>query len=121
MAQIWIELDDNENCGYYPVQVFEARGEPVSGSMVRISELPGRVGPQEIVGWCSDAGGSPCAVTVVIIGDSGAGESRLIRGGDHGLRVRSSGEHGAWSLDDEKQAGEPYVLLDAGAEYSIEV
>lgn len=119
MAQVWIDIEDNENCGYFPTQTFESRGAPETGSMVSVDQLSGSVGPQEIVGWCSDGGGSPCGVTVVLIGDSGAGESRLVKGGDYGVRIRLAGSAQEWSLENEDQRGEPYVLLDSDAEYSI--
>lgn len=119
MAQIWIEVEDNDNSGYFPIQTFEVRSAPESGKTVEVSELPGSKGPQEITGWCSENDGSPCGVTVVLIGDSGAGESRLIRGGDHGVRIRPAGHAEAWSLDAEAQRGEPYVLLDSDADYRL--
>lgn len=119
MAQIWIEIDDNDNCGYFPVQIFETRRDPETGSSVEVDDVPGVVGPHEIVGWCSDNGGSPCAVTVVLIGDSGAGESRLVRGGDNGVRLRPKGSNEDWSLDSALQRGEPYLLLDRDANYLI--
>ncbi len=119
MAQIWIEIEDNENCGYYPIQTFETRGEPETGSVLEVSDVPGTAGPQQIVGWCSDDGGSPCAVSVVLIGDSGAGESRIVKGGDNGVRIRPAGSEEAWSLESDAQRGEPYLLLDSRATYSL--
>ncbi len=119
MAQVWIDIEDNENCGYYPTQTFEVRGAPETGAAVTVDELHGTTGPQEIVGWCSDNGGTPCDVAVVLIGDSGAGESRLVKGGDHGVRIRPVDSPEAWSLNSSTQRGEPYVLLDSTANYRI--
>ena len=119
MAQVWIDIEDNDNCGYFPTQTFETRGEPETGNMVSIEQLPGSTGPQEIVGWCSDEGGSPCGVGIVLIGDSGAGESRLVKGGDHGVRIRPAGSTRPWSLANDEERGEPYVLLDSTADYGI--
>ena len=118
MAHIWIELEDNENCEYYPVQTFETRADPESGISVEVDELPGAEGPQEIVGWCAETGG-PCDVTVVLIGDSGSGESRLIKGGDHGIRIRRAGSDEPWSLTSATQRGEPYILLNTTARYRL--
>ena len=120
MAQIWIEIDDNENCGYFPVQVFEVLGQPEKGRRLVAEEVPGRTGPQEIVGWCSDDGGTPCEVVAVVIGDSGSGQSRLVRGGDNGIRMRSADSTADWDLDNHDQAGEPYLLMNVQSDYSLE-
>ncbi len=119
MAQVWIDIEDNENCGYYPTQTFEMRGIPETGSAVEVDELPGATDPQRIVGWCSDGGGTPCEITVVTIGDSGAGESRLIKGGDYGVRVRPATAAESWSIDAPTERGEPYILLDSEARYRL--
>ncbi len=119
MAQIWIEVEDNDNSGYFPIQTFEARSEPETARLVEVAELPGSDGPQHITGWCSTNGGSPCDVTVVLIGDSGAGESRLVRGGDHGVRIRPTSSAEEWSLESKMQRGEPYLLLSSDAEYRL--
>lgn len=119
MAQIWIEIEDNDNCGYYPTQTFETRADPESGTLVEVVELPGSDGPQQIIGWCSENGGSPCDVAVVLIGDSGAGESRLIKGGDYGVRIRPAELEEPWSLDARSQRGEPYLLLASDADYRL--
>jgi hypothetical protein len=119
MTQVWIDIEDNENCGYFPMQTFESRGVAETSASVFVDDLPGATGPQEIVGWCSDNGGVACDVTVVLIGDSGAGESRLISGGDNGIRIRPTGSDEAWSLEAQQQRGEPYVLLASDAVYRL--
>ena len=119
MAQVWIDIEENDNCGYFPMQTFEARGEVETSGSVTVDEFPGRDGSQEIVGWCSDDGGSPCEVSVVLIGDSGAGESRLVSGGDYGVRIRDAGTGEEWSVDSVSQQGEPYVLLNSTASYLL--
>jgi hypothetical protein len=111
MAQVWIDIEENENCGYHPLQTFEPQGLPQVAPSVVIEEVSGGAGPHEVVGWCSDGGGSPCDVTVVVIGDSGAGRSRLVMGGDNGVRLRPAGSATAWSLAARDQRGEPYILL----------
>ena len=119
MAQVWIDIEDNDNCGYYPTQTFEIRAAPETGAFVKVDDLPGGKGPQRVVGWCPEDGGSECEVTVVLIGDSGAGESRLIKGGDHGVRIRPAEITGPWSLDAKTERGEPYVLLSSDAPYVL--
>ena len=119
MAHIWIDIEDNDNCGYFPMQTFEMRGVPETGPSVVVDDLPGSEGPQQVVGWCSDGGGMTCEVTVVLVGDSGAGESRFINGGDNGVRIRPVDSSEPWSLDAEHQRGEPYILLVSDAGYRL--
>lgn len=111
MAQVWIDIEDNENCGYFPMQTFEARGvERVAGSIV-IGEVSGVDGVCEVIGW---SGEGRCEVRVVAVGDSGAGESILVHGGNHGIRVRPQVATGDWSLESAEEFGEPYMLLPTG-------
>jgi len=117
--QIWIDLEENENCGYYPLQTFETRGEQEFGKSVVLETLPGKSQPHEVIGWCSDFGGSACDVTVVLVGDSGAGSSRLVKGGDFGLRIRPVGPTDEWSINATNQFGEPYLLLPEEAAYCL--
>ena len=108
MAQVWIDIEDNDNCGYFPMQTFEVRGvERVAGFAV-LNEVSDADGPHEIVGWCD---GEPCEVRVVRIGDSGAGESVLIYGGNNGIRLRPAGSDTDWDIGASDQFGEPYMLL----------
>jgi hypothetical protein len=86
---------------------------------VVIEEGAGEAGAYEVVGWRSDGGGSPCDVTVIEIGDSGAGRSRLVMGGDNGVRIRPAGSATAWSLAAPDQRGEPYILLRLEAPFTL--
>ena len=108
MAQVWIDIEDNENCGYFPMQTFEVRGIEREAASVMLDSVTGVDGKCEVVGW-SDEG--RCAVHVVAVGDSGAGESILVYGGNHGLRLREYGNDGEWSLGSAVEFGEPYMLL----------
>jgi hypothetical protein len=119
MDQVWIDIEDNPNCGYFPMQTFEAQGTPQIAKSVVIDEVSGRDGPQEVVGWSAESGGSPSEVTVVLIGDSGAGMSRLVMGGDNGIRMRPAKSASEWSLDDAEQRGEPYILLGVDVPHTL--
>lgn len=113
VAQVWIEIEENENCGYFPIQVFEARGvERVADSAI-IEHL----GRQQVVGW---EDGVPAEVRVVPVGDSGAGESLLIYGGNNGVRCRPASSSGPWSVDNEGESGEPYLLLAANTAVELD-
>ncbi len=111
MSQVWIDIEDNDNCGYFPIQTFEARGvERVARSIV-LDDVTNIEGRCEVVGW-SDEGA--CDIRVVKVGDSGAGESILVHGGNHGIRFRSYRIADEWSLYSGDEFGEPYMLLPTG-------
>ena len=111
MAQVWIDIEDNDNCGYFPIQTFEVRGvERVALSIV-LEDVNNVEGRCEVVGW-SDEG--PCEIRVVRVGDSGAGESILVHGGNHGIRLRPCRNADEWSLFSVDEFGEPYMLLPTG-------
>ncbi|MBI4218700.1 MAG: hypothetical protein HY682_01055 [Chloroflexi bacterium] len=112
MTQIYVEVEDNPNCGYSPQQAFQVLGPPCQAPAVLIHEIGARPGPHVVVGWSSKDGGTPCPVTCVKVTDSGAGVSLLISGGDYGIRLRPAADHGPWDLGDARQWGEPYMLLD---------
>jgi hypothetical protein len=109
--QLMIDIEDNENCGYFPIQVFETQSEPRSAAIITVPNIPENDNPHDVVGWCSDNGGTACEVTAVVVGDSGSGQAMMIYGGDHGVRLRPSSSNSFWSLDTEDQNGEPYLLL----------
>ena len=111
IVQVWIEIDENENCGYFPTQVFEARGEESVAESVVVDQS----GLHEVIGWQD---GAPFPVRVVPVGDSGAGQSTLVYGGNNGIRMRQAGSDDAWSEDSGDQIGEPYLLLAEGANVS---
>lgn len=113
MAQVWIDIEDNDNCGYFPMQTFEVRGEERVASRILLDDVTNVDGRCEAVGW-SDEG--PCKIRVVPVGDSGAGESILVHGGNHGIRLRSVNSRAAWSLQSDDEFGEPYMLLPTGSE-----
>ena len=109
--QLMIDLEENENSGYFPIQIFETQGKSRSVEIITVPNIPESDAPHDVVGWCSDDGGSACDVTAVAVGDSGLGQVRMIYGGDHGIRLRPSSSDSIWSLDAKDQFGEPYILL----------
>ena len=111
MSQVWIDIEDNDNCGYFPILTFEVRGTERVANRVVLDDVTNVDGRCEIVGW-SDAG--QCEVRVVPVGDSGSGESILVHGGNHGIRLRSQRAGDAWSLESSSEFGEPYLMLPSG-------
>lgn len=108
MTQIWIEIEENDNCGYFPVLVFQAVGQERTAPSVFIDHS----GEHEVVGW---EDGAPSLVHVVQVGDSGAGRSTLVYGGNNGIRLRPVGSDSHWSLEAEEQFGEPFMSLESDA------
>lgn len=115
MPQVWIEIEENDNCGYYPLQTFEQQGPAETHPSVIVEDISGAPGPHEVIGWTTENGRGPCPVTVVLIGDSGAGQSQLIHGGDAGVRLRPADSTEPWSIEAASQFGEPYILVPRDA------
>lgn len=111
MAQVWIDIEDNDNCGYFPMQTFEVRGQERVASSILLDDVTNVEGRCEAVGWSEEG---RCEVHVVPVGDSGAGESILVHGGNHGIRLRSNRVVADWSIESEDEFGEPYMLLPTG-------
>ena len=111
MNQLMIDIEENEYSGYFPIQIFERQGKPRSVEMITVPNIPESNVPHDVVGWCSDDGGSICNVTAIAVGDSGLGQVTMIYGGDNGIRLRPSSSRSVWSLDATDQSGEPYILL----------
>ena len=89
---IYLEIDENDNSEYMPMQVFEALADPVPVSRVRLFE-PGREhGVYEVTGWSSEGDGSPCPAMYAPVSDSGQAEAYLVFGGDWGVRFRPGRE-----------------------------
>ncbi len=109
--QLMIDLEENENSGYFPIQIFETQSKSRSVKMITVPNIPESNVPHDVVGWCSDDGGSICNVTAVAVGDSGLGQVMMIYGGDHGIRLRPSSSKSIWSVNATDQSGEAYVLL----------
>ena len=114
--QLMIDLEENKNSGYFPIQIFETQGKPRSVEMITVPNIPESNVPHDVVGWCSDYGGSICNVTAIAVGDSGLGQVTMIYGGDNGIRLRPSSSKSAWSLDATDQSGEPYFLLSTSVD-----
>ena len=113
MAQIWIEIEENPNCGYLPLRTYSSIGEEQSARSVLLAYTEGGE-LTEVTGWGPDNGGSPCDVHWVRAGDSGEGESVLVYGGDWGVRLRPSPSQTEWRTTAPDQSGEPYLLLAPG-------
>lgn len=113
---IYIEVDENDNCEYMPLMLYEAHADAVPVTRVVLDE-PGRApGEYQVTGWSSDNGGAPCAAMYCPVSDSGQAVVHLVFGGDWGIRMKPANSAAAWNIDDPEQFGEPYIMLmDASA------
>lgn len=65
-----------------PLMVYEALAEPVPVSRVWLDDPGKEGGVYEVVGWSSDAGGTPVPAQYVPVSDSGQAMVHLVFGGD---------------------------------------
>jgi len=108
---IYIEVEENENCEYMPMQVYEPQADPVPVTRVRLEEPDRPHGVYEVTGWSSEGGGTPVAVMYAPVSDSGQARAHLIYGDDWGVRLRPEGSGSEWDVNDNEQFGEPYLIL----------
>ena len=52
--QLMIDLEENENSGYFPIQIFETQGKSRSVEIITVPNIPESDAPHDVVGWCSD-------------------------------------------------------------------
>ena len=108
---IYLEVDDNDNCEYMPLMLYEAHADAVPVSRIVLDE-PGRLpGVYQVTGWSSEGDGSPCPAMYAPVSDSGQAVVHLVFGGDWGIRMKPDDSTVEWSMDDPEQFGEPYVML----------
>ena len=68
---IYIEVEENDNCEYMPLMLYEAHSSPVPISQVILDEPDKPKGLYEVTGWCSDDDGTPCPALYAPVSDSG--------------------------------------------------
>ena len=108
---IFLEVEENDNCDYMPLQVYEAHSDPVPVFEVTLEE-PGRSpGVYSVTGWSSDGGGTPCPAMYAPVSDSGQAVVHLVYGGDWGIRFKPSDSDEPWQPGNADQWGEPYIML----------
>ena len=108
---IFLEVEENDNCEYMPLQVYEAHSDPEPVFEVYLEE-PGRPpGTYSVTGWSSDGGGTPCPAMYAPVSDSGQAVVHLVYGGDWGIRFKPSDSDEPWDPGSADQWGEPYIML----------
>ena len=108
---IYLETDDNPNCEYMPLMLYEAHADAVPVTRIVLDE-PGRPpGVYQVTGWSSEGDGTPCPAMYAPVSDSGQAVVHLVFGGDWGIRMKPDDSTADWSIDDPEQFGEPYIML----------
>ena len=108
---IYIEVDDNANCEYMPLMLYEVHADAVPVSQIVIDE-PGRPpGIYQVTGWSSEGDGAPCPAMYAPVSDSGQAVVHLVFGGDWGIRMKPAESTSDWDINAPDQFGEPYVML----------
>ena len=108
---IWLEVEENENCDYMPLQVFEAHRSPVEISQVILEDPDYPHGTYQVTGWSSAEGGLPCPANYAPVSDSGQAVVHLVYGGDWGIRLKINENSEQWDIHSLTQYGEPYLML----------
>ena len=109
---IYIEVEDNENCDYMPMQVYEPQAEPRPISRVLLEEPDRPHGVYEVTGWSSEDDGTPVEAMYAPVSDSGQAQGaphlrrRLGRPPEAGRAPTRSG-----MSPSPNQFGEPYLIL----------
>ena len=118
---IYIEVEENDNCEYMPLLTYEARAEAVPIAKVRLFEPDRPHGVYEVTGWSSEGSGTPCPVLYVPVSDSGQATVHLVYGGDWGVRLKPEGGDEAWDINSPDQWGEPYLVLTDEADILLDL
>ncbi|MXY43831.1 MAG: hypothetical protein F4Y50_07250 [Dehalococcoidia bacterium] len=108
---IYIEVEDNENCHYMPMQVYEPQAEPRPIARVLLEEPDRPHGVYEVTGWSSEGDGTPVEAMYAPVSDSGQARAHLIYGDDWGVRLKPVGSDEEWDVESPNQFGEPYLIL----------
>ena len=117
---IYIEVEENDNCDYMPMLLYEAQQDPVPVASLNLAEPGKPPGVYRVTGWSSQDGGTPCPAMYVPVSDSGQAVVHLVYGGDWGIRVKPEDSDHDWDLNSPDQWGEPYLMLIDGGDVILD-
>jgi hypothetical protein len=117
---VYIEVEENENCGYMPMLVYEARADPIAVRRARLFEPDRPHGVYAVTGWTSEGSGTPCPAMYVPVSDSGQATAHLVYGGDWGVRLKPGDSDEDWDINSPQQWGEPYLVLTDRADVLLD-
>ena len=113
---IWIETEENPNCEWMPLQVYESHEESKPVHLIKLEDPNYPHGLYEVCGWSSTNGGTPCPALFAPVSDSGQAVVYLVYGGDWGIRLRPEECEGNWEIGNAYEHGEPYLMLIDGSD-----
>lgn len=117
---IYLEIEENANCEYMPLQVYEAKADPVPVRKARLFEPDRPHGVYQVTGWSSEGEGTPCPARYAPVSDSGQAVAHLVYGGDWGVRLKPADGDEEWDIDSPNQWGEPYLVLTDEADVLLD-
>lgn len=107
-----LSLDENPNCEGMDDRRYKTIGPPRKISHIKIYDEDPEGVLCQVTGWSDQAEAPTCPVYAQKIEDSGDGEAILIFGGPWGLRLKPTNPE-EWSLNNPRQWGEPFLILDS--------
>ncbi|MED5580203.1 MAG: hypothetical protein VX794_09260 [Nitrospinota bacterium] len=108
---LYLEVEENQNSTYMPGHLYETKKEPEHIKYIKLEFPEYPIGIYEVTGWSSKKNGTPCPALYSPVSDSGQGISHLIYGGDWGIRFKLKKDKSNWDILENKQYGEPYLIL----------
>ncbi len=119
LESIILEVEENPNCDYMPMLLYEAHRSPTPIHRVRLEESGRPAGVYEVTGWSSEEDGTPTPARYAPVSDSGQVVVHLVYGDDWGIRLRPEGSNETWDIDSPNQWGEPYLMLIDEGDVSV--
>ncbi len=104
-------IDENENCAEGGSWRFNPLEPPRPVACVRLYDTAPAGEWFDVVGWTGEPDRPICEATVCKIDDSGSGVAYLITGGECGVRLKPAGDPSAWSVENSRQRGAPYLIV----------
>jgi hypothetical protein len=111
LEYIYLEVEENDNCDYMPMQVYEPQATSRIIVQVLLEEPDRPHGVYHVTGWSSEGDGTPVDAMYAPVSDSGQARAHLIYGGDWGLRLKPVDLDETWDIGSANQFGEPYLIL----------
>ena len=117
---VYLEVEDNDNCEYMPMQAYEMHGDPIPIARVRLLQEGEPEQVYRVTGWSSENGGIPCPAMCVPVSDSGQALVHLIYGADWGIRLMADSVEEDWDITSKNQFGEPYLMLTDNSDVELD-
>jgi hypothetical protein len=110
VPHMFIVIEENPNCEPQE-RVFSTTGAQKTVTHLNLESPRGETKWWEVAGL--DENGKSVPAQAIQVEDSSDGIAWLVFGGSWGLRMRDSNEE--WSVDNQKQWGVPFKVLDISA------